>query len=210
MSRYQGTWSLCGGWAVDAWLGRQTRDHGDLDISVFVLDQRALFEHLPGWQLLAHDPIFDVDSPGSNAEWWDGRRPLHHTSHIHARPPELRGPVPEGGIALAKDGFALEFQFNKRSGNEWVLSREPLITLPLRRCIRPSLWGVPTLAPEAVLFYKATAYFGIEEQMTGGRLQDEPDFLALLPHLIDEQRQWLRESIALLHPDHPWLSQLSA
>ena len=45
--------------------------------------------------------------------------------------------------------------------------------------------------------------------MTGGRSQDEPDFLALLPNLTEEQRRWLRESIALLHLDHPWLPQLS-
>ncbi len=26
MSTYRHMWCLCGGWAVDAWLGRQTRD----------------------------------------------------------------------------------------------------------------------------------------------------------------------------------------
>jgi hypothetical protein len=46
MSSFPAPWALCGGWAIDAWLGRQTREHGDVDVSVFLQDQRALFEHL--------------------------------------------------------------------------------------------------------------------------------------------------------------------
>lgn len=55
MSTFRPRWSLCGGWAVDAWLGRQTRDHADVDIAVFQDDHSALFEDLSGWQLIAHD-----------------------------------------------------------------------------------------------------------------------------------------------------------
>jgi hypothetical protein len=210
MSSFPAHWSLSGGWAVDAWLGAPSREHGDIDVSVFVQDQRALFEHLPGWQLLAHDPVFDAGAPGDNAKWWDGRRPLNYPSHIHARPPELSGPVPEGGMAFAKDGFTIEFQFDRCDGKDYVLSPEPLVTIPLSRAVVRSDWGLPTLAPEVLLFYKATAYFGKEEQMTGGRYQDEPDFLALLPRLDSERVPWLREAITVLHPGHPWLAQLPA
>ena len=204
MSSFRAPWALCGGWAVDAWLGRQSRDHGDIDVSVFADDQRTLFEHLPGWQLLAHDP----DRPAGNGEWWDGRRHLNAPAHIHSRPPELSGAIPKDGIATAEDGFTLEFQINLREGDEWVLSREPRMTMPLQRTVRQSDWGLPTLVPEAVLFYKATAYFGVEE-FKDRRAQDEPDFVALLASLTKRQRDWLREAISLVHPDHPWLAQLS-
>ncbi len=43
MATYRGAWSICGGWAVDAWLGRQTRDHADVDIAVYQDDHHALF-----------------------------------------------------------------------------------------------------------------------------------------------------------------------
>jgi hypothetical protein len=198
MSGYGAPWALCGGWAVDAWLGRQSREHGDVDIAVFIQDQRALFEHLPGWQLLAHDPVFDAASPGSNAEWWDGRRRLNHSTHIHARPPELSGPVPEGGLAWAKDGFTMEFYLNDGAGDAWLLSDEPRITLPLRACVRPSPWGLPALVPEAVLFFKAAGFI---------RRRDQLDFEALWPLLTGEQRDWLRAAVERI--GHPWLKELS-
>jgi len=215
MSTFPGTWSLCGGWAVDAWLGRQTRDHLDVDISVFIQDQRALFDHLAGWQLVAHGPNVAVDTN----EPWDGRR-LDLPVHVHGRLDT--GEVLPDGVLTPQQGFGLDIQFGDRSGRDWILSstvawewpaaartRQPRIRVPLRHGIQASPWSLPTVVPEVLLFFKATAYFGIEEQMTGGRFQDEPDFLALLPHLTEEQRHWLRESIALLHPDHAWLSQLS-
>lgn len=56
------TWCLCGGWAADAWLGRRTREHWDVDIAVFHGDQRAVFEDLAGWVLVGHDPNVPEDT----------------------------------------------------------------------------------------------------------------------------------------------------
>jgi hypothetical protein len=194
MSAFRPGWSLCGGWAVDAWLGRQTRDHPDVDIAAFQDDQHAIFDHLAGWHLIAHDPQVADDS----SEPWDGRR-LDLPAHIHARSPDARGRLPDHLDAPAQAGFALEVLLNERSGGDWIFSREPRIAVPLRRCVRQSAWGLPTLVPEVILFYKAKE----------PRPHDELDFLALLPHLTDEQRDWLRDAVSLVHPVHPWLTQLS-
>jgi hypothetical protein len=179
MSTFRPRWFLCGGWAVDAWVGHQTRDHGDLDITVFHDDQRAIFEHLAGWQLIAHDTQVD----GGTAEPWNGR-PLT---------------LPDRLDAASKQGFGLEIILNERSGRDWIFSREPRITMPLRGCARQSAWGLPTLLPEVILFYKAKDL----------RPHDELDFLALLPGLTENQCHWLRETISLVHPGHPWLGQLT-
>jgi len=200
MSTFPAPWALCGGWAIDAWLGRPTRDHADVDIFAFVQDQQAIFEHLAGWQLVAHD-LHGTHQP------WDGRR-LDLPNHIMGRL-DAGERLPDRLDTAPQQGFSLDIQLNDRSGDDWILSRQPRISLPLWQGVQQSPWGLPTVVPEVLLFFKATAYFGIEEQMTGGRFQDEPDFLALLPHLTEEQRHWLRESTSVVHPDHPWLSQLS-
>ena len=80
-------WFLCGGWASDAWLGRQTREHGDVDIAVLHHDQRAIFEHLAGWALVAHDP----NVADNTTESWNGRH-LDLPAHIHVPRRAVRWP----------------------------------------------------------------------------------------------------------------------
>lgn len=191
MSTYNGPWALSGGWAIDAWLGEVTREHGDIDVVVF--DQLALQDHLSDWQLLAHDPL----TPEHHGEWWHGQRVLSHGSHIHSRPPERSGPLPKGGIATKADGFDMEFYVNEHDGAGWVFSRTPRIALPLEHCIAQSPWGVPAAAPEVVLFFKSRE----------PRQRDRRDFDATLPRLREEQRGWLRD--ALVRASHPWLSELA-
>ena len=62
MSTFRPWWALCGGWAVDAWIGEQTRDHVDIDMATLPDDQRAVFEQLSGWNLIAHDAIVDQET----------------------------------------------------------------------------------------------------------------------------------------------------
>ncbi len=150
MADFGPVWALCGGWSVDAWLGHQTRDHSDVDLTVFHDDQHAIFDYFTtGWLLNGHD----AHNP-DGTEAWDGRR-LGFPSHIHA---------------YSNDGLHLDIQLNRRSGTDWVFSTKAGLALPIGRCIVSSPWGLPTLAPEAVLFYKASGEI---------RPHDEADFHAL-------------------------------
>jgi hypothetical protein len=194
MSTFREQWALCGGWAVDAWLGRESREHVDTDIVIFQDGHRAFFDHMAGWQMVAHDMQVD----GGTAEPWNGR-PLTLPAHIHARYPVTGEQLPDRVDNAGGQGFGLDVQLNEREGGDWVLRRKPLIALPLSRCVQPSGWGLPTLVPEVLLFYKAKR----------PRAHDELDFAALLPHLAGEQRSWLHDTISLLKPSHPWLAQLS-
>ncbi len=106
----------------------------------------------------------------------------------------------------AKDGRDFEFIVNPGAGAEWVFSGVPRIALPVAVCVRESSWGLPALAPEAIAFYKATAYFG--HPKLWARPHDVSDFEALVPLLDSDRRAWLRHSIATLHPEHPWLPNL--
>lgn len=173
MQGFRPKWCIAGGWAVDASLGRVTRSHSDVEVAVFRDDQHRLFEHLEGRtvQYVVHD---NPGAPGTLAPWQNERLdlPVHE---IHARSP---------------DGFALEVLLNERTSTDWVFRRDQRITLPLRKAILKSDWGIPNLTPEIVLLYKAK----------DPRDRDQLDFQALLPHLTAKQSYWLREAISLCHP----------
>jgi Aminoglycoside-2''-adenylyltransferase len=198
------SWLLSGGWAVDAWLGRQTREHSDVDITVFHDDQRAVFEHLSDWALVAHDPSVADDT----TEQWNGRH-LDLPAHIHV-------PTTDSSLSTspARTHSAYEFEFllNGREGHSWVLNPQAAITVALDASTRLSAWGVPTAPPEVVIFFKAGAHLTAAEIANSSaaprRPRDEQDFLALRPALTDASRAWLHQSIAAARPQHPWLSYL--
>ncbi|HZM80549.1 MAG TPA: hypothetical protein VFC19_32835 [Candidatus Limnocylindrales bacterium] len=169
-------WLLCGGWAADAWLGRPTRRHGDVDIAVHHGEQRAILKHLPGWALIGHDP----NVPDDTTQQWDGRR-LDLPAHIHV-------PTPASPLATSTTLKHSDFEF------EFILT-EPIGPGLI---LRSAAWGLPFLAPQAVLLHKAAE----------SRRQDEDDFQALLPTLSAAQLAWLRDSLARTHPAHPWLATL--
>jgi hypothetical protein len=203
LSGFGAPWFLCGGWAADAWLGRQTRDHWDVDIAVFHRDQRAVFEHFSGWALVGHDP----NVPDDTAEPWNGRH-LDLPAHIHV--PKLGSPL-AASTAVTHTDFEFEFLLNEDSGGYCVLNRDLDIAVPLDRCVQPSSWGLPTATPEVVLFFKAGGGLSVRDMRTADKLfrrRDEQDFFALLPTLSEAQRSWLRESIGKIRPQHPWLVHL--
>ena len=206
-STYPRPWCLAGGWAVDAWLDAETREHGDIDIVVFEPDQPAMFEHLePGWDLVAHD----ANLVGVYTEPWDGE-PLALPAHLHCRPRSpgradlMQWITPP--FKSMKDGNDLEVVVNELPGGEWLLHSEPRITVPLAEAIRASPWGLPTLGPEYLVFYKATAYVG--DPHIKPRPRDETDSQAILPLLSDGQRSWLRDAVGRV-PHHEWAAALLA
>jgi hypothetical protein len=176
MAGFSRPWALCGGWGVDAWLGRQTRDHDDIDLAVFEDGLEALRLHLDGWRLVAHDTTDDDgDTP------WLGRR-LYMPAHIHARNGDAN----------------LDIQVNEHDGDAWLLSREPRLVAEPARLAGACAWGLPALAPEVILFYKAREL----------RQKDGVDFEALRHRLSGEQTRWLRGAIAGFDPAHAWLGAL--
>lgn len=87
---------------------------------------------------------------------------------------------------------------DEAEGTQWVSRRTPEIRLPIDRLGRTSETGIPYLAPEVQLFYKAKA----------PREKDEIDFEAVLSLLGAPARTWLADAISVIAPDHPWLRRL--
>lgn len=185
LSAFPHPWMFAGGWAIDLFLGGDTRRHKDVDIAIFREHQLDLQRCLHGWQIFV---------PGSRKlEPWQQGEYLQLPAHnIWAYGPGQSG---AGDVEVQPD---LEVLFNERDSTNWVYRRNPLITRPLTLACLTAPSGMPYLAPEIVLLYKAK----------GTRDSDHEDFEAVLGWLRDEQRLWLREALEVDRPEHEWLGHL--
>lgn len=171
-------WWIAGGWAIDLWLGRRTRDHADLDIATLRRSQEALWERLGGWDLQL------ATAPGV-LEPWTTRDivapPLHA---VWCRP-------------TPTSPWAFEVLLNDADETHWLFRRDHGVRMPLNAIARTSD-GIPYLVPEIVLLYKAKNV----------REHDVGDFEAALPSLDAKQRRWLRGALDTVHPGHAWSKRL--
>jgi hypothetical protein len=155
MEDFSRAWFVAGGWAIDLFLGRETRAHEDVEIAVLRADQEEMRRHLAGW-------TFEKVVSGVREPWREGERlepPIHE---IHASSP---------------GGESLEILLNEAAGDVWRFRRNPAVTRPLSEVGLRAKDGVLFLAPEIVLLYKAKVrrtrderdFEGVLPAMDGGR-----------------------------------------
>jgi hypothetical protein len=177
-------WWIAGGWAIDLFLERQTREHDDIDIQVLRRDQIAVRNLFAEWDLQEAHPT----SPMSAWPFreWELDQPLRPgVQDVWCRP-------------NSNAPWALQFMIADTNDQEWLFRRDPGITLPLTSIGHRSSEGIPYIAPEIQLLYKAKSR----------RPKDEADFMAVHPHLDQRSRTWLAQALTIVHPDHPWLAHL--
>jgi Aminoglycoside-2''-adenylyltransferase len=188
MAGYRRPWWVAGGWALDLLLGRKTRPHADLEISMLAGDQQALFDHLRGWDLR-------LAAPGQSFPQWDGSRIQSPFHQVWAR----RGPGRTSGAEeFAADPTMLGFLLEQGSTDRWVFRRHPAITRPLHQLGRTTADGVPFVAPEVALLFKAKL----------PRFKDQRDFDRVLPHLDGPARAWLAWALEQAYPGNPWRARI--
>jgi len=173
-------WWIAGGWAIDLYVGRQTRAHDDIDVLILRDDQVAVQQALHGWDLHAADP------PGSLRKWRAGDVLPVGVHDIWCR----RTPT---------SPWSLQIMIDDASDGVWKYRRDARIERPVGELDGNACNGDPrVLAPEVQLLQKSAS----------PRPKDEADFLAMNELLGPDQRQWLLRSLALTSPNHHWLTQL--
>jgi hypothetical protein len=171
-------WFISGGWAIDLFLNRVTRDHEDIDVAIFRRDQRDLRTYLADWTL---EKVAERRrEPWRQGEWLN--LPVHE---IHAR---RAGETPG----------EIEFLLNEAADDHWVFRRDTRVQRPISRATMRTASGIPFLAPVIVLLYKAK----------DPTAKDEADFERVRPHLGFTRRLWLRGALETSYPGHPWLARL--
>lgn len=82
--------------------------------------------------------------------------------------------------------------------DDWSFRRDTNIRRPFERAVCCNADGIPYLAPEIQLLYKSNSI----------RPKDQIDFDAVVGFLDKDARAWLRNSLAMMNPNHVWLSRL--
>jgi hypothetical protein len=173
-------WWIAGGHAIEFAAGRRLRDHADIDVLLLRRHQLATQQALPGWEWWAVDP------PGTLRQWAAGEHLPARVHDIWCRPGPDRP-------------WRIQVMLDESAGLDWLSRRDPGIRRPIAHLGMISVDGIPYLAPEIQLLYKAK----------NPRPKDETDFTAVLPALTTGQRHWLGEALVRAYGSHPWLPRLS-
>lgn len=192
-----------GGFAIDLFLGYESRKHGDIDISAYWSERDNIIKYM---QSLGYE-VYEMLGGGK----------CHHITNIDLQFKAKRN------IFCCKDDCELvklyetdeediyyiefyhigqtklnfiEFLFNEKSDSDFIYARNSEIKRNLKDAILYSE-SIPYLAPEICLLYKST---DIERE---GYQQD---YDLAIKAMNAEQIAWFNHALALANPDgHKWM-----
>lgn len=197
-------WHLCGGLALDVYLGRITRRHKDLDITVNFDDMRECIGYLKykGW---------NIEVPVGGGRLVPVEYVLNH--------PDLSF----DNIWCFKDGAGflftektegvyryvrysreeqrkldfIEVLFNRVEDGLFFFKRNHSITRSIEKAFIKKD-GISILAPELVLLYRSKDL---------GNLDYVRDFELVIKVLEEERYNWFIKAMKMAYPEgHPWIS----
>lgn len=176
LQHFDKPWYIAGGWAIDLYIGSHTRAHKDIEVAVLREDQQYVRAYLNDWS-------FQKAVHGQLQPWEQEflALPIHEIHATHT-----------------VTGEQLEILLNDVANERWTFRRDTRISLPLSLLRCTTSTGIPYLAPEVVLLYKATQT----------REKDDADFYAVKPFLEEHRKQWLRDALTLHMPTHHWILAL--
>jgi hypothetical protein len=130
---YPARYWIAGGWAVDLMVGRQRREHSDVDVLILANDLLAFARTFT--DILVKDNQTGVQRPWVLA---DEVEPGRHTFTVAAAP-------------------CVEVMLALTDGDDWVFHRGRRARRALADITHVSADGLPFLGPEVVLLFKARA-----------------------------------------------------
>lgn len=195
-------YAFCGGWAIDLFIGRETRKHGDIDILVYWQQRDMIIQYMQSIGFQVYEML--------------GGGKVHHITDICHQIKSKRNiccftqdcelvrlsATDEADIygmhfehtGLTKLNF-IEFLFNDKDDTDLLYARRHTVKEALDDAIlyRGSL---PYLSPEMCLLYKST-----DTEREGY----QSDFENAMASMSQRQKRWLEDALAVLYPDgHKW------
>lgn len=170
-------WGIAGGWALDLHIGRQTRQHKDIDIIVFRHDQQEVYSYL------SQDWILYKAYKGT-LEIWKGE-PLEQVNDIWMKKGET-------------SAWAFQFMFVDQVEEYWIYRRHPSIRRKASDIFLTTQEPICYLRPEIQLLYKGGS--------SVIREKDDLDWQTILPYLTIEEKEWLVSGLKGQFPEgHRWM-----
>ncbi len=196
-------YAICGGFAIDLFLGYESRKHGDIDILAYWKDRNSI--------------ILYMQSMGYKVYEMLGGGLAHHITDINVQEYKKRNifcvtndcelvkitPTDETEInsieffhiGQTKLNF-VEILFNNKDETDFLYARNTEVKRKLSKAILHNN-DIPYLAPELLLLYKST-----DTEREGY----QQDFDLAFCRMNEEQKDWLNNSLKIMYPDgHKWL-----
>jgi len=171
-------WWVAGGWAIDLWIGQQTRSHADLEIVVLRHDFEA-------FRSMLSEAVLFTASNGELKFLPEDTLPPENAHQVWV-------------LDKFEQAWKLDIFLDPGDESLWIYRRSSEIVRKRSDAVGISSDGIPFLAPEIVLLYKAKRCAA----------KDELDFANCLPLLTSEAKHWLQSALEKLHPGHVWADRL--
>lgn len=195
-------WAVCGGYALELFLNRDIRTHGDVDLCVFEEDRRRILPFMlqKGWKVYEFCGWGKVRPLEKDSESTQGRNLMC----VHGTPEIVRFYPSDEPDRLYHEFFHtglqsleyLDVLFNTKCEASFVLDAKKGIQRAMQKAILQRE-GIPYLAPEIVLLYKASRADNADYRL---------DFEQTYAHLRAEQKAWFSENLLRMYSKgHAWM-----
>ena len=196
------SYAICGGFALDLFLGYESRVHGDIDVLAFWADRETIITYMQSKGFC----VYEMLGGGKVHRITDIRTQEKRRKNVFCCTEDCE--LVRLYDTEEKDTFWFDFQhiglstlnyieflFNEKTEDEFVYVRDNRIKRELGKAILVKD-GVTYLAPELCLLFKST---DIERE------RYQQDFELAVDKLSQEQRTWFENAMEMLYPEgHKW------
>ena len=195
-------WCVSGGWAIDLYLDKNTRDRCDLDISIFYPNHINCIEFFldNNWRIEGKlnngfKTIQNISDYDNNIHYfWSFPKNVTFISEYTDNNGNRRISY---NRKIQHNLDYIEVFFDQIENGYYVYRKDKKIKRIINKAIIKKN-NINYLAPEIVLLYKS------------GSLSDKniTDFNVVISSLSIEQKKWLKKSLISIYNDHKWIKSL--